>query len=113
MECSICCECILKDWAQPYKCLHTFHSSCINKWDGSCPNCRAMRHEKQKNIYFHRLYNSMKINELCISKYKHTNYTCTDKGHVLKVCRSGVPPFGAMVFCFDCESVKCCNYFFT
>lgn len=43
-ECSICWEKLDEDnkhfW---WKCGHSFHESCIQKWEGNCPNCRQSK----------------------------------------------------------------------
>jgi hypothetical protein len=41
MECSICYEEIVSDDTSPYRCTHSFHESCIESWNGTCPMCRA------------------------------------------------------------------------
>lgn len=39
-ECSICFENV-SEHNYKFTCRHVFHSKCIEKWKGSCPNCRA------------------------------------------------------------------------
>ena len=117
MECSICCECIVDNGCnkiKPYTCDHMFHSDCINNWNGTCPNCRSpLKYAKTKNAYFHNMYASLKDRELPVSRYEHKRQMCVHDNHTLKVCRSGLPPFGAMLFCFHCEDITCCNLILT
>ena len=45
-DCSLCLSEILNHEMNIFKCNHIFHEDCIKKWNGSCPNCRAVRNTK-------------------------------------------------------------------
>lgn len=91
MECSICLNvCEGHAHRKLFECSHVFHEECINKWGGSCPNCRRPKRR-----------------ELTHAVVKYTDdkavYSCFINKHALNVYQSGLPPFGVAVYCVDCE----------
>ena len=80
--CSICLERKLFCIKTPFRCKHSFHSSCIAKWNGDCPLCRATP-KSQK--YFHKideprwLHNRPYSIEHLLKLYDWDDFECSSK----------------------------------
>ena len=99
MECSICLEKLNKNnencEVQPFLCIHKFHKQCIEKWSGSCPNCRICRKESSSYLKYHCMSNNAK---------RHLPETFMCRMHNIFVAQSHIPPFGAVTYCQSCNN---------
>jgi hypothetical protein len=103
MECTICLSNISKvTLCSPFACDHTFHGTCISKWNGKCPNCRALR--KKKSLLDFKKPTIVPVNTLlgilCVR-------TCHELFHNQHAFRKSTC---IVVKCSDCKSRKVIHY---
>ena len=103
MECIICYE-NTNEFLEPYKCNHKFHKKCIKKWNKTCPLCRTDKKNNLLTIYPNVKY----LNIEPYLKYEKNKY-CYSNLHQMYVFQSGIPPYGAIVKCYSCNTTRCYN----
>ena len=90
MECTICLDTIHEPH-NVFECDHVYHMKCIDKWEGTCPNCRSRRKVKESNYILYEI--KIEKNVIC---------QCSD---VMINGRIGIPPFGRINMCSICGMI--------
>ena len=121
--CAIChdeentCEFVRK-----WKCNHTFHSTCIENWDHSCPYCRCEELDEDliepvswqisrnptnvlniDNIRNINPITETSIKQIYLNKWKDRD--CIRNGHTMFCCQ----PYGVLLICEDCNTIQTFN----
>ena len=115
MECVICLENVNEPFKK-WKCNHNhFHKECIAKWNKGCPICKCnelidcnVKYEKNHNLDLNYMNRLIHVSEIEYNYYHQLwKFKECKNCHHVKYVFSGIPPFGVIGFCQQCDIVQC------